>query len=252
MRTRTGSRQRGFTLIEIAIVIFIVGLLLAGLIAAVGPQIEARERRQTQLAIEDARVALYGFAMAAGRLPCPDTSGDGAEDCAPPMVERGWLPWVTLGLSASGDVWGNRFLYRVTTQAAAVDCDYIRTTGGDIDVWTRGDDPATAGVIEGKFRYQAGRDVPAVVLSHGRNGYGGKPVDGAPVRVGPVGWDTTDEGQNTVDSTDLTTRLPVRGDAASCSDSNEAQSFCEFDDLVSWLSPAVLYYNYVSAGLCLN
>ena len=242
-------RQGGFTLIEIAIVIFIVGLLLAGLIAAVGPQIEARDRRQTQLAIEDARVALYGFAMANGRLPCPDTSGDGVEDCTP-MAERGWLPWATLGLNASGDAWGNRFMYRVATQAASVDCAYIRTTGGNIDVWTRGDDPTTSGVVEGKFRYRAGHNLPAVVWSHGRNGYGGKPVDGSPVRSGPPGWDTTDEGRNTADLPALTTRLPVRGNAGSCSDTDEAQPFCEYDDLVSWLSPAVLYYDYVTAGLC--
>lgn len=246
--------QRGFTLIEVAFVLFIVGLLLTGLIAALRPQIEARERRATLAVIEDARVALHGFAMAHGRLPCPDADGDGAEDCAPPMEERGWLPWATLGVAAPGDAWGNRLLYRVDAKAAIADCDYIRATGGNISVHTRGDNPASSNIVEGKFRYLAGRDVPAVVLSHGRNGYGGSPVGGGAQRAGPAGWAGTDEGNNAAElpneSVEITSRLPTRGDGTACSDTDESLPFCEFDDLVSWLSPSVLYYHYVNAGKC--
>jgi len=71
------SRQRGLTLIEMAVVLMILGFIVAGLLGPVDTQLEARDRRETLAQLERARDALYGYAVTRGRLPCPDSDGDG-------------------------------------------------------------------------------------------------------------------------------------------------------------------------------
>ena len=69
--------MHGFTLLEITVVLFIVGLMIAGLFGPLETQLEARDRRQTQESLQEIADALYGFALTNRRLPCPDTDGDG-------------------------------------------------------------------------------------------------------------------------------------------------------------------------------
>ena len=94
----------GFTLIEIAITLVIVALLLGGFIGSMSIRIEQQERQKTQVMMDETKEALYGFAAGNGRLPCPDTNGDGREDptivavpsatiCA---ADVGDIPWVDL------------------------------------------------------------------------------------------------------------------------------------------------------------
>ena len=70
-------RACGFTLVELAIVVFTLGMLIAGLVGPVDVQLEARDRNRTRNVMEDAMEALYGFALTNRRLPCPDSDGDG-------------------------------------------------------------------------------------------------------------------------------------------------------------------------------
>ena len=134
--------QSGFTLAELAIVLVIVGFLLGGMMAMVSSQTDQRKWNDTQSRLEAARDALFGYAIANGRFPCPANSGSaGAE--APlgggvcgsgnPQdyyggvvagVTYGLLPAVTIGyqpVDSQGfalDAWGNRIRYavsRVTT-----------------------------------------------------------------------------------------------------------------------------------------
>jgi len=71
------NRTAGFTLIEMAVVLFIVGLLIAGVLGPLETQLEARDRRATIETMEEIIESLYGYAINNGRLPCPDTDGDG-------------------------------------------------------------------------------------------------------------------------------------------------------------------------------
>ncbi|MCC6611465.1 MAG: prepilin-type N-terminal cleavage/methylation domain-containing protein [Burkholderiales bacterium] len=64
-------RARGFTLVELAVVIMIVALLLGGLVATLDAQNNARSASQTEQSMQLARDALVGFALRQGRLPCP-------------------------------------------------------------------------------------------------------------------------------------------------------------------------------------
>lgn len=119
------GRQHGFTLLEIAIVLVVIGLALAATIVPVGRLIQSGQAGSNQARLDSALEALLAFAAINGRLPCPDRTGDGLEDrragadpatfgCAGNLYE-GFLPWVTLGVP-QGDYWGTRLRYRVSAE----------------------------------------------------------------------------------------------------------------------------------------
>ena len=97
----TVRASRGFSLIELAVV-----LTIAGLIAVVVWQLMPRFRTLpamlglTTTSLTSAESAINGFILSNGRLPCPDSTGGGAEDCSG-TATTGWLPVRTLGLNAS-------------------------------------------------------------------------------------------------------------------------------------------------------
>ena len=106
------SRVGGFSLIELAVVLVIIGLLLGGAIAAIDATQTQTRRSQQADQLEDVRDALHGYAMVNGHLPCPDDldddtspDPDGNEDRDPGSDEcdsnTGALPWKDLGLGRS-------------------------------------------------------------------------------------------------------------------------------------------------------
>src|ERR1700739_3194100 len=111
------SAQHGFTLVEIAIVLVIVGLIICGLITPLSMQIEQRKVTETQRALDEAREALIGYALHNGYLPCPAISAaNGQEDrsgiACTDTRRLGFLPWATLGLPKL-DSWNHLFRYSV-------------------------------------------------------------------------------------------------------------------------------------------
>lgn len=103
----------GFSLVEMAIVLTIVALLMAGLMPALTGQIENSRRAETRKILEEIHQALVGYAIIHGQLPCPTTAIDPANanygfsdpaGCSNPATE-GYLPWKTLGV-AETDAWG--------------------------------------------------------------------------------------------------------------------------------------------------
>jgi prepilin-type N-terminal cleavage/methylation domain-containing protein len=125
-------RQHAFTLVEMAIVLAIIGLLLGSLMYTLSAQADQRARETTQRTLEQAREALLGFAIANGRLPCPATGlTTGVEspaggDCS--SYYSGFLPAVTLGfqpvdtLGFAVDAWGNRIRYAVARNLNVATC----------------------------------------------------------------------------------------------------------------------------------
>lgn len=116
-RMKNSRMLRGFTLVEMAIVLAIVALLLAGLLPTISSQIEQARRNDTRKQISEIQQALMGFAIINGRLPCPTTTTDpasvnyGKEDsaaiCSANYAAEGYLPWKTLGVSEI-DAWGTK------------------------------------------------------------------------------------------------------------------------------------------------
>ena len=62
---------KGFSLVEIAVVLVIISVLATIVAVPLATQIEQRRVEETRKQIEVAKEALFGFAMANGRLPCP-------------------------------------------------------------------------------------------------------------------------------------------------------------------------------------
>jgi len=263
MKHGTPTGASGFTLIELAIVVFVIGLLVAGLIGPVEVQLEARDRQRTRQMLEAATEALYGYALTEGRLPCGDVDGDGLSD--PPFdpgdadsaecdADARFLPWAELGLEPA-DAWGNRLRYAVRAPEFTWPDDDGTCDGGDFDlcaegnfdVTTRGDDAATSG-IEGKHPYPAATasGVAAVLLSHGRNGFGATAADGSARPGVPAGND--DEAENADDDLDFVSRGYSRDQAGCADDDDESAPLCEFDDMLVTLSRAILNNRMVAAG----
>lgn len=110
-----GKIERGFTLLEMAVVLVIVGLMLGGLLVPLSTQMDQKNYSETKQDLTEIRNALLGFAILYGRLPCPTTTTDpanaayGIEDasCSSASTAEGYLPWKTLGVSEV-DSWGSK------------------------------------------------------------------------------------------------------------------------------------------------
>src|SRR5713226_1754947 len=113
-------RARGFTLIEIAVVLVIAALMIA-LFAALGSGLLSQQKRQTtnnRLAGIDA--ALVQYVQQQKKVPCPANGslpptdpnyGLAAATCATAADQTsGIVPWITLGISDTDalDGWGRR------------------------------------------------------------------------------------------------------------------------------------------------
>jgi prepilin-type N-terminal cleavage/methylation domain-containing protein len=97
--------HRGFTLIEVAISMVILGLVLTGLVVSLSQQLQQRRLLDTRTALKDASDALMAFVSANARLPCPAiVASNGLESMVAGPVPgvctnaAGFLPAVTLGL----------------------------------------------------------------------------------------------------------------------------------------------------------
>jgi len=104
LRSMNRRRARGFSLIEIAIGMVILGLSAAGLVLVLNKQSEQRRFVETRGTLTLARDALLAYVAANGRLPCPAVAASGGQEArvapnSPQCVQAvGFLPAVTIGL----------------------------------------------------------------------------------------------------------------------------------------------------------
>jgi len=131
--TQPGRRERGFTLVEIVVVIAILGVLLT-MLAAISSSIVGQQRREaTRQRLATVETALTVFVSQNLRLPCPadgrvagTNANAGLEAISGSSCnvggsmgsqQHGVVPWRALGLSEQDvtDGWGNRLTYRVST-----------------------------------------------------------------------------------------------------------------------------------------
>lgn len=135
--------QNGFTLLEIAIVMVIVGLLAGGGVSLMGMLTARKARNDCQQYLTLAKNALVTYAVVNGRLPWADTDGDGQ---ANPHAVVGALPYRELQISPS-DAYKRALKYALNSSLGsdrALSCSALRSGLGGIPLVVDADGAAAA------------------------------------------------------------------------------------------------------------
>lgn len=118
-------RATGFTVLELAVTISIIGVLSVLASGAYSGVLNVRARARAQAEAETARAAVRTFLLRNKRLPCPDLSSNGAggreglAGSCPIGAQVGWLPYESLGLPPPQP--DQRMRYAVSRQGAGAD-----------------------------------------------------------------------------------------------------------------------------------
>lgn len=129
-------QSRGFTLIELAVVLFVGTLILGGIVQYLALQVATAKVTATKTKQDAIKSALVNYVARNNQLPCPADpalpNGDPLNGIAKAAgvcngggvvtngnVTQGMIPWATLGLSNESalDGYGNRFTYQVVIPA---------------------------------------------------------------------------------------------------------------------------------------
>jgi prepilin-type N-terminal cleavage/methylation domain-containing protein len=259
----------GFTLVEIAVVVAIVGMLLTAGIRLALTQIENAAISGTKKKQDTIKQALITYLGKNKRLPCPDTAtGNGPGPlgftvAAPPdgrenrvvagdvtsacVAAYGVLPYADLNLprEVALDGWDNYFSYQLTvgpdpgTPTAAgwhVTANFADTNIGAIQIFDRPppDPPGTAVETTSPLSRAV-----AVVVSYGSNGSGAFNVVGtqnaAPALVDPLAIDeaTNALGFATAPPVTYFSRLPNNNKASTGGAFDDVVMYVTADDLIS-------------------
>jgi len=261
-------KQTGFTLIEIAVVLVIVGFLVGGLLGPLSLQVEVQRIKTTQQFLTEVKEELIGYVLVNQRLPCPASAdSNGAEEFVAGAGNSlnggqcsrsyGFLPAQTLGISGllneDGllvDIWGNPYRYNISNTAATptapVDCTGISeqwalTTRGKIA-------EISSACLEYGFKmcadascgqYLATR-IPVVIFSMGKN-WAIQSQTEYPMEWENIGGSmTSSTGRNYFISSNQNFVFTAY---------NAQDTTQRFDDIVVWLSPNILYNRMVTAGI---
>jgi Tfp pilus assembly protein FimT len=230
------SMSQGFSLAEMAIVLVILVALIGGMTVPLSAQIEQRNRAETRRQLDEIRESLIGFAIAHRRLPRPAASlSDGTEKptiCNDDAACTGFIPWATLGVKKT-DAWNKMIRYSVTPKYA--DAAFTLATTGNKRILTRED--------SGTKTYLVGKDsgcnseppfcTPAVIFSFGKNN-GGFTPDGGEIVVDST---NADEYANVHANKDFFARDP-----------SNVPTGGEFDDILVWIPPYLLFNRMIAAG----
>lgn len=163
-------KKNGFSLVEMAVVLVIFGLVIGGMVGPIKLQLEVMKLRDTKKTIELTTQTLVGYALRNGRLPCPDTDNDGAENrnglsCS---NASGLVPYATLGITAI-DAWKQTLSYHVDTRFADSNdgsgCPDADTPGISFEICSNGN----IRILDASGGSDIASDIPAVVISHGKN-----------------------------------------------------------------------------------
>lgn len=178
------DKSGGFTLIEMAVVVFLIGILATMGLSAANSILANSSISNTKKKQEVIKDVLITYMATNKRLPCPaiDENGIEAKSATVPSICTGYfgvLPYQTLGLSKSAalDGWENLFSYAVSSQwtLAYANTNTATTSNNSNIAFNTGD----AGALPISNRTPAtnatntslGSDA-VIVISHGMNGLG--------------------------------------------------------------------------------
>jgi prepilin-type N-terminal cleavage/methylation domain-containing protein len=250
---RMNSRQRGFTIIEVAIVVLVVSTLLGFTVAMFPVQQELKQYRKVNDEMQQIMDALTGFAQVNGRLPCADGDNDGLEDWPGGIADcaswYGNLPARTIAFNGSYsqggvllDPWGTPYRYQVSASNSGLPApddlvgDFTILTGmraagipnltPDLQVCNIQPAAHSAATPNDDTACDANTDVVtnavAVVISLGKD-------------KAAVVANTSDIQSENLDNS-LTDTVFVHSTRSD-----------EYDDIVKWLAPSVLFSRMIAA-----
>ncbi|MDR2195118.1 MAG: type II secretion system GspH family protein [Gallionellaceae bacterium] len=232
---------QGFTLLEMALALFISALLLGGLLPALSGRVEQQRLSEARAQLEEIRQAAIGYAIANGRLPCPASAASNGEEsyaasgnaangaCSNPY--DGYAPTVTLGIANALDPWGSRIRYAVSLSNS----NAWTRTGGIADVTTLTPNLLVCDTAIGisasacASGTMIASGVPLIIYSTGGNG--------------AQGGISPDEAANPNPNSNDNNRTFVSHAPSAATSAGGA-----FDDVMIWLSPNVLYARMAEAG----
>ena len=252
MRDIKSLHHKGFTLIEMAVVLVIVGILLGSFIGTLTSRINVTKKSDALSELEEIKQSMMAYAFVNGYLPCPDCDavagactaalvGDGIADhdvgnnrCILDEAS-GNVPWVTLGLGR-GDSWGSHYRYAVQNEYADSDTLFSLSTI-TVDPFSI-NEPNFVADATGATPHSLADNVVAIILSHGSNGYGAINVDNIANPAIPAA--NLDELENTDNDADYYMRPETSAETSIAGK--------EFDDIVIWISEYELKAKMVEAG----
>lgn len=240
--------ERGFTLLEVTIVLAIIALVIGGAIMTMSAQVEQRNHDETMRRLNGAVDALMAFAIINRRLPCPAVGGATGDEApagggACTTNFNGFLPGRTLGIQpvdSSGyalDVWGNPIRYAVAsaitgctgssatphfTSTANLKANGVSCRPNDIDVCAPVD---TSTGCTSANRVASTQTIALIVFSTGKNG-------------ALSATHGTHEQANLDGNAAFISRTPSGSDAVAGT----------FDDLVVVVPAGIVYSKLIAAG----
>ena len=256
------KHQHGFTLIEVAVVFVIISVLLAASIYPLTSQRESAHIVSSKKQLDEIQEAIYGFAVSQGRIPCPTLPDNGGialpvNPATPPTAAtncqsyHGFVPSTTLGISGSVncdglliDAWGQPYRYSVTDNDADgngyddfITPGEIRLVGAanlnpDLQVCRNLDvNCPVSGAVD-----IVSTNAVAVIYSLGK----------------PRDTSNLDEDENAGEAT-IASQCGL-ADYATANNTffyaaeRREQAGEEFDDILIWISPNILYSKLLQAG----
>jgi prepilin-type N-terminal cleavage/methylation domain-containing protein len=227
------SFQFGFSLIEISIVLIIVGLLLGSALVSLQAQRDHAQLLETSKNLNLAKESLLGYMRVYGRIPCPATEGSngieqplGGGEC---FVSSGYFPSATLGfqpldrLGFAVDAWNNRIRYVVAkdnnfafTKADGINNEGLSNLKPSLKVCSDSNKCSDS--------FYLTNNAVAIIYSTGKN-YG------------------ISAGEDEIKNLNASSVLFSREHTSGKQNKNE-----EFDDIVTWISPYLIYNAMTQSG----
>lgn len=176
------KRMQGFTLLEIAVVVAILGLILGGGLVMTAGVLEKAALNKTQENLDKIDRALAVYMLQNTRLPCPynkDDNGTGCINTADPAMPAtmGIAPYNLLGLKRHDvmDGWNRYITYAVDDDYVLpgdLDCNNVdfETVNADASLQLR--DSTDSVIPDGTTPGEQNLRAIYTLIAHGKNGFG--------------------------------------------------------------------------------